>query len=73
MNHIAQAALKHADTLRAEADQIEREVKQLAEASRPLKTVKTMAPAKRAISAEGRKRIADAQKKRWAAHKGAKA
>jgi hypothetical protein len=77
------AARQYAQLIRDAADEIERELNDLErsgeKAITPTKrnhkpaTIKTTAPAKRAISAEGRKRIADAQKKRWAAHKGANA
>lgn len=78
MNQLIQAALKHAAALRTEADAIERDAESYIKANhiasssdktKP-RTVKRAAPAKRVISAEGRRRIAEAQKKRWAAHRG---
>lgn len=73
------AARQYVQLIRDAADEIESELNDLERASdkaaTPAKrnhkpaTIKTTAPAKRTISAEGRKRIAEAQAKRWAAHR----
>jgi hypothetical protein len=57
-----------------ERDRIERQIAELRQrlgvrAAGPLKTVKPARKKRSSISPEGRKRIAEAQRKRWAAQK----
>lgn len=82
-NSVLVAAREYAKQLRNSADQIEKEIIEMQRRDegrgidpitieikgRKPATIKTTAPAKRTISAEGRKRISIAQRKRWAARK----